>query len=227
MTARILYVEDDEALSFITKDQLTMEGYEVAHCADGKTALDTFNKGVFDLAILDIMLPEADGFTIAAKIREVNQEIPILFLSAKSLEEDRLKGFEIGADDYLTKPFSMEELMYKIKVFIKRTKADEAAILEKYELGSYLFDPKNLVLNHHEERRELTSKEADLLLVLVKSLNQTVKREDILIKLWGKNDYFLGRSLDVFISRLRKYLEKDDKIRINTIRGVGFRLEIE
>ena len=226
MNAKILYVEDDAALSFITKDQLELAGYEVIHCADGKEAVQTFEKGVFDMAILDIMLPNVDGFTIASKIREVNDQIPILFLSAKSLEEDRLKGFELGADDYLTKPFSMEELQYKIKVFLRRSNSTKEVSEEPIEIASFLFDPKNLILKKGSDKKELTAKESDLLNMLAINANETVKREDILVQLWGKNDYFLGRSLDVFISRLRKYLEPDENIKIQTIRGIGFRLEL-
>lgn len=221
---RIFYVEDDETLSFITRDQLEEQGYEVHHFADGKCALEAFKAEYFDLAILDIMLPNVDGFTIAEKIRQVDEAIPVLFLSAKSLEEDRLKGFQIGGDDYLTKPFSMEELIYKIKVFLKRSVLKDAAN-PVVRLGQFTLDSINLKLERNGNVQDLTAKEADLLLLLIQNKNQTVRREDILIKLWGKNDYFLGRSLDVFISRLRKYLDADSSINIETVRGVGFRLE--
>lgn len=221
---RIFYVEDDETLSFITRDQLEEQGYEVYHFADGKSALEAFKVGFFDLAILDIMLPNVDGFTIAEKIRQVDEAIPVLFLSAKSLEEDRLKGFQIGGDDYLTKPFSMEELIYKIKVFLKRSVLKDSAN-PVVSLGQFTLDSINLKLETNGNVQDLTAKEADLLLLLIQNKNQTVRREDILIKLWGKNDYFLGRSLDVFISRLRKYLDADSSINIETVRGVGFRLE--
>ena len=219
----ILYVEDDEALSFITKDELEQMGYQVHHCEDGQKAIEAFNKEHFDLAILDIMLPKVDGFTIAQEIRSKNDEMPILFLSAKSLEEDRLKGFEIGADDYLTKPFSMDELLFKIKVFLKRKSINKVAKQSEYSLGTYTFEPSNLLLKWEDEEQELTAKEADLLSMFANHPNETIKREEILIKLWGKNDYFLGRSLDVFISRLRKYLAKDEGIEIQTVRGVGFK----
>lgn len=223
---KILYVEDDEALSFITKDELEQAGYQVAHCQDGQEGVEAFNNDHFDLAILDIMLPKLDGFSIAEEIRSKNEEMPILFLSAKSLEEDRLKGFEIGADDYLTKPFSMDELLFKIKIFLKRKTINRNKEIKEYQLNSYVFQPSNLLLEWEGEKMELTAKEADLLALLAQNLNETVKREDILIRLWGKNDYFLGRSLDVFISRLRKYLAKDDSIEIQTIRGVGFKLHV-
>lgn len=222
----ILYVEDDAALSFITKDELEQSGYQVHHCEDGQKAIEVFNKEHFDLAILDIMLPKVDGFSIAEEIRSKNDEMPILFLSAKSLEEDRLRGFEIGGDDYLTKPFSMDELLFKIKVFLKRKSINKLAERSEYILGRYTFEPSNLLLRLDEEEQELTAKEADLLSMFASKPNETIKREEILIKLWGKNDYFLGRSLDVFISRLRKYVAADANIEIQTIRGVGFKLVV-
>jgi DNA-binding response OmpR family regulator len=223
---KIFYVEDDESLAFITKDQLEEEGFEVAHFESGDKAIEQFKPNTYNLAILDIMLPKADGFTIAEKIRSLDIEIPILFLSAKSLEEDRLKGFKIGADDYITKPFSIEELLYKIRVFLKRSNVKILAKNSKIEIGKYIFDENNLMLLYEDKKEELTLKEANLLSFLMTHKNETVKREDILIELWGKNDYFLGRSLDVFISRLRKHLSKDQNIQLHTIRSVGFRLEI-
>ena len=180
------------------------------------------------MAVLDIMLPLVDGFTIAKKIRTKDTEMPIIFLSAKSLDEDRLKGFEIGADDFLVKPFNMEELMFKIKVFLKRKN-----VLVQYQeeeviaLGAYKFFTKNLILALDNKTKELTAKESALLFMLINRKGETLKREDILMKIWGKNDYFLGRSLDVFIGRLRKYFSEDDSIQIKTIRGVGFRMKIE
>jgi DNA-binding response OmpR family regulator len=222
----ILYVEDDEALSFITKEELEQVGYHVHHCEDGQQAIEAFRKDHFDLAILDIMLPKLDGFSIAEEIRSKNDEMPILFLSAKSLEEDRLRGFEIGADDYLTKPFSMDELLFKIKVFLKRKSINKVVEQSEYIIGKYTFEPNNLLLKWEGGEQELTVKEADLFSMFANHPNETIKREEILVKLWGKNDYFLGRSLDVFISRLRKYLVNDESIEIQTIRGVGFKLKV-
>lgn len=226
MNANILYVEDDDSLSFITIDQLTEAGFEVTHCEDGKKALATFEKDFFDIAILDIMLPYVDGFTIAEKIREQNSEIPIIFLSAKSMEEDRLKGFKIGADDYLVKPFSMEELIFKVKVFLKRKNVISDKEKDPVSIGAFKFNPSSLLLSLDDKIIELTAKEGNLLNFLLENHRKTVKREDILVRVWGKNDYFLGRSLDVFIARLRKYLSEDDSINIVTIRGIGYRLEI-
>jgi DNA-binding response OmpR family regulator len=225
MNANILYVEDDDSLSFITIDQLQEAGFTVTHCADGQKAIDTFDTDFFDIAILDIMLPYIDGFTIAKNIREKNSEMPIIFLSAKSMEEDRLKGFEIGADDFLVKPFSMEELIYKVKVFLKRRNVITLKTKEEIQVGIFKFYPSKLVLALDDKTKELTAKETALLQMFTANIDETLKREDILLKLWGKNDYFLGRSLDVFIARLRKYLVEDTSLKIITVRGVGFRFE--
>lgn len=226
MNANILYVEDDLSLSFITTDQLTEAGFTVTHCEDGKMALETFEKDFFDIAVLDIMLPYVDGFTIAERIREKNSEIPIIFLSAKSMEEDRLRGFKLGADDYLVKPFNMEELVFKIKVFLKRRNIVSEEEKQEINIGAYKYNASSLLLSLDDKTIELTAKEVNLLNFLLENKGKTVKREDILVRVWGKNDYFLGRSLDVFIARLRKYFSEDDAINIVTVRGVGYRLEI-
>ncbi len=222
----ILYVEDDESLSFVTKDNLELEGFKVTHCADGKQALELLEHEKFDLCILDVMLPEIDGFTVAKHLRAVNQEIPIIFLSAKSLKDDRITGLRIGADDYITKPFSIEELILKIEVFLKRSKVDKPTHHDQFQFGTYRFDYKNLTLQHGDKEKRLTQKEADLLLLFQKNKNRVLPRATILEQIWGENDYFLGRSLDVFISRLRKYLRDDPSIRIENIHGVGFKLII-
>lgn len=225
MNANILYVEDDDSLSFITIDQLQEAGFTVTHCDDGQKAIDTFETDFFDIAILDIMLPFVDGFTLAENIRTKNSEIPIIFLSAKSMEEDRLKGFELGADDFLVKPFSMEELIYKVKVFLKRRNVLSQKPKEEIQIGIFKFYPSKLILALDDKTKELTAKETALLQMFLDNNGSTLKREDILLKLWGKNDYFLGRSLDVFIARLRKYLADDESLKIITVRGIGFRFE--
>lgn len=223
---RILYVEDDESLSFVTKDNLELEGYKVTHCTDGKKALELLGDKDFDLCILDVMLPEVDGFTVASKLRTFNQEIPILFLSAKSMKDDRIAGLRYGGDDYITKPFSIEELILKIEIFLKRRKIGNPGNSLRFQLGEFQFDYKNLLLIHQGKERRLTQKEADLLLLFQKNKNRVLPRPTILEQIWGENDYFLGRSLDVFISRLRKYLRDDPSIRIENIHGVGFKLII-
>ncbi|MCB0687544.1 MAG: response regulator transcription factor [Saprospiraceae bacterium] len=222
----LLYVEDDETLGFVTRDNLEQNGFNVTHLVDGKSVLEVLPQISFDLAILDVMLPEVDGFTLAKKIRETNREVPILFLTAKSLKEDRLKGFETGADDYITKPYSIEELIFRIQVFLKRSRLsidDPPAILN---LGGFSFDHENLLLSHSRGDKVLTQKEADVLKYLILHQNQVCKRKMILEDVWGEDDYFMGRSLDVFISRLRKYLANEPRIQLNNIHGVGFKLKV-
>ncbi len=222
--AHILYIEDDEVLSFVTKDNLEMNQYQVTHCMDGESGLETFQKGIFDLCIVDVMLPKMDGFTLAAEIRKRNQSIPILFLTAKSLKEDRIRGLQIGADDYIIKPFSIEELILKIEVFLKRKSIEYVAPQEQYQIASFTFDWSNLKLVQGETEHNMTQREAELLKMLCESKGNIIKREHILEKIWGENDYFLGRSMDVFISRLRKYMKTDPSIKIENVHGVGFRL---
>mgnify|MGYP000229645741 CR=1 FL=1 len=223
--AKILYVEDDETLGFLTKDNLEENGYEIDHYINGKLGLEAFEKIGYDLCVLDVMLPEMDGFELASRIREINSEIPIILLTAKSMKEDKIQGLTLGADDYITKPFSIEELILKIEVFLKRkfiAKPDK----EEYEIGIFTFDYKNLKLVADGKEDNLTQKEADLLKYLIEHEGTTLRREEMLKKLWGENDYFLGRSMDVFISRLRKYLKKDPSLKIENVHGVGFRLLI-
>ena len=222
MKAHLLYVEDDESLSFVTKDHLELQGYQITHCPDGTTASKAINEGSFDLCLLDVMLPGIDGFGLAKQIRAKNVDVPILFLTAKSLKEDRLHGLRLGADDYITKPFSIEELILKIEVFLRRSKTVNNTQPQIYDIGKYSFNYKNLELKIGENTRRLTQKEGNLLQYLLQHKNQLAKRSDILETIWGENDYFLGRSLDVFISRLRKYLKEDENIKIENVHGVGF-----
>ena len=223
MKARILYVEDDETLSFVTKDHLVLQGYEVTHCPDGRIAIETFREGEFDLCVVDVMLPEIDGFAVAQEIRKRNQEIPILFLTAKVMKEDRIEGLRIGGDDYITKPFSIEELILRIEVFLKRRRIIGQEEDTARHIGIFQFDYANLSLMENGNPVSLTQREADLLKYFADHKNQVLKRSDILLRIWGEDDYFLGRSLDVFISRLRKYLKKDPTLKIENLHGVGFR----
>ena len=223
---RILYVEDDETLSFITKDHLELKGYEVIHCSDGAEGLEAFKHGEFDICVLDVMLPRMDGFTLATEIRKRDRDIPILFLTAKSLKDDRLEGLRLGGDDYITKPFSIEELILRIEVFLKRNKVQNEVPSRQYPLGSLMFDYNNLTLTNGSHVVNLTQREADLLKYLSENANRVIKRSDILLSVWGEDDYFLGRSLDVFISRLRKYLKPDERISVENVHGVGFRFII-
>ena len=227
MKAHILYVEDDESLSFVTRDNLELQGYTITHCTDGKQALGLIPGHNFDLCILDVMLPEVDGFTLAKEIRTYDKQVPILFLTAKSLKEDRLHGLRLGGDDYITKPFSIEELILKVEIFLRRSKVSTPQSPDRFRLGKFELDYVNLSLHNGGEPRQLTQKEADLLKLFIENKNQVLKRSEILKKLWGEDDYFLGRSLDVFISRLRKYLRSDEAIKVENIHGVGFRLREE
>ncbi|MEP7196770.1 MAG: response regulator transcription factor [Saprospiraceae bacterium] len=222
--ARILYAEDDETLSFITKDHLELQGYDVHHCINGAKALEAFKEEKFDLCIFDVMLPELDGFELAESIRKKDQQIPILFLTAKSLKEDRIHGLRLGGDDYLTKPFSIEELILKIEIFLRRSRVFEAPTQEiEIQVGIYKYMPHEYQLNLNTEIRILTQRESELLDYLIKNKNKVIKRSAILESLWGEDDYFMGRSLDVFISRLRKYLGEDSSIKIDNIHGIGFK----
>lgn len=219
----ILYVEDDSYLSFVTKDNLELKGYSIVLCKDGQEALERFAKESFDLCILDVMLPSLNGFELAKKIREQNEHIPILFLSAKSMKEDRIEGLTIGGDDYLTKPFSIEELALKIDIFLRRGKVLTASKEKgEYVFGSFVFHSDRMELIHPNESRRLTSREAALLNLFLEKTNVVITKEEILKAVWGTDSYFNSRSLDVFISRLRKYLRNDPAIQINNIHGIGF-----
>ncbi len=227
--AHILYVEDDINLSFVTKDNLEKHGFQVTHCDDGLAGEECFKKGSFDLCLLDVMMPKRDGFALAEIIRAQNADVPIIFLTAKSMKEDRLAGLRTGADDYLTKPFSIEELILKIEVFLRRSKYSEPGVEDQkqFTLGAFQFDYEKYTLTHKGEEQKLTQKEAQLLHYFCVNPNKVLKRDDILVKIWGDDDYFLGRSLDVFISRLRKYLRPETSVKIDNVHGVGFVFKAE
>ncbi|MCS6967360.1 MAG: response regulator transcription factor [Cytophagales bacterium] len=224
ITGRILYVEDDVNLAFVTKDNLELQGYLVHHCTSGKEALEAFQSQLPDICILDIMLPDLDGFALAQEIRKLNAKVPIIFLTSKSQKEDKINGLRLGADDYITKPFSIEELHLKIQVFLRRSNAIFPKEEKVFKIGEYLFDADNLTLHHKGKAQQLTRREADLLGIFCKNKGKLLKREEILQQIWGTDDYFAGRSLDVFISRLRKYLKEDPRITIENFHGVGFKL---
>jgi DNA-binding response OmpR family regulator len=224
--AKVLLAEDDLSLSFVIKDNLQDAGFEVTHCADGEAAWQKFQKKDFDICLLDVNMPERDGFSLAKKIRQQSDVVPIIFLTAKSLEEDKIKGFKTGADDYITKPFSMKELVMRMDVFLRRTKKLQSDGVEEYKLGSLRFAYNELKIYGDTVTTSLTQREADLLKFFVLHINKILKREELLLNVWGKDDYFLGRSMDVFITKLRKYLKPDPAIALETIHGVGFRLQI-
>jgi DNA-binding response OmpR family regulator len=223
---KILYVEDDETLAYLTKDSLEMQQYEVIHFTNGDDAINGFENEVFDICLLDIMVPKKDGFEIAKSIRNKNNEIPIIFLSAKTLKEDRIMGLKLGADDYLVKPFSIEELVLKLEIFLQRSKKNITES-KTITVGKYLFDATNYEVSLGDSKTTLTLREAELLKLFIKNPNKVLKREDILKSLWGTDDYFMGRSLDVFISRLRKILSKDENIVIENLHGIGFRFDVK
>ena len=227
LKVNILLVEDDLNLGIILSDQLKSDGYAVSLCNNGVEAMQRFNEDKFHLCIFDVMLPRKDGFTLTRDIRKTNTAIPILFLSARGMTEDKVEGFNAGGDDYLSKPFSIEELQLRIKALLKRVniKVDEKE-QTKYALGIFVFDTENQTLVLKDQVKTLTKKEVQILKLLFKHKNQVVSREVILNAIWGQNDYFVGRSLDVFITKLRKYLREDPKILISNIHGVGFKFQI-
>jgi DNA-binding response OmpR family regulator len=222
--AKILLVEDDSSLGFVVKDNLEENGYEVIFSSDGENGWQQFMRHNIDICLLDVMLPKKDGMALAGQIRKKNDKIPILFLTAKSMDEDRIAGFKAGGDDYITKPFNMEELLLRIEVFLKRTRKKTNETAEKFELGNLVFDYNNLLLVDGTHKQQLTQKEADLLQYLCLHANSVVKREDILMNVWGKEDYFLGRSMDVFMTKIRKYLKDAEGVDLQTVHGVGFKL---
>lgn len=220
---RILYVEDDETLGFITSENLERKGYEVRLCPDGEEALRLFRSEPFDLCLLDIMLPKLDGFTLARLIRKENEEIPIIFLSAKSLTEDKIEGLLLGADDYIVKPFNIEELTLKIEIFLKRSRIHRDAPSENViPIGNCILDMGLLQLNCGGTIKNLTYREAELISFFSRNRNRLMSREQILEAVWGGNDYFAGRSLDVFISRLRKFFHDDPTVSIENRHGLGY-----
>jgi DNA-binding response OmpR family regulator len=222
---KILLVEDDQTLNFIIKDNLEQNGYVVTSAEDGESAIKLFKSEKFSLCLLDVMLPKKDGFTLAKEIREVDDHVPIIFLTARSMTEDRITGLTIGGDDYITKPFSMEELLLKIRIFLKRSLniGETGNDQSFYKVGIFTFYFDSLNLDCNGERKTLTYKEAELLRYFCDNPNKVLSRSDILIQVWGSDDYYLGRSLDVFISRLRKYLSSDENIKILNLHGIGFR----
>ncbi len=218
---KILLAEDDLNLGILLVDYLESEGFQVHLCKDGELALQVYGEKQFDLCLLDVMMPKMDGFSLAKAIRLKNKTIPIIFITAKSLKEDKLKGYDLGADDYISKPFDEEELLWKIKAVIRRLSTHSNQI-EIVSLGKYSFDCQNQSLRFGEQVKRITEKECEILTYLSKHRNNIVKREDLLKALWGENDYFYGRSLDVFITKIRKYLKEDPNLSIENVFKVGF-----
>lgn len=225
---KILLVEDDDALRFIVKDNLEQHHYKVETAEDGEKAIELFKQNEFDLIILDVMLPKVDGFQVAKTIRAKNEQIPIIFLTARSMTEDKITGLTLGGDDYIPKPFSMEELLLKIRIFLRRSQSAvvSASLSKSINIGKFQFYADDLILKSENGSRNLTLKESELIRFFATNQNKVLSRNEILEKIWGNDDYFLGRSLDVFISRLRKYFEADPNIKITNLHGIGFRFSV-
>lgn len=224
---KLLLVEDDENLGFMLKDNLEMSGYQVRLCRDGEKGLTAFHNEVYHLCIFDVMLPVKDGFALAEDVRKYNHKIPIIFLTAKSQKADRIKGFKLGGDDYITKPFSLEEFLLRVEAVLKRV-FDRATVADEnhqFFFGHSKFDFINQVVSFDGTSKKLTNKEARLLKFLVQHKNQIVERDVIMKSIWEDDGYFVARSMDVFISKLRKYLAPDSSVTIKNVHGVGYRLE--
>ena len=223
---KILLAEDDEHLSHLIKDELEDEGYSVSLCADGQSAIEVFDKNKFDLCLLDIMMPVKDGFTVAKKIRQQSDVIPIIFISTRALIDDKIEGYNRGADDYIVKPFNMRELLMKMEVFLRRTRKLFSEMKSDFKIGTIFFSHSDLKFDSPQGTIKLKQKEADLLQFLCMHPNKILKRDEILLAVWGKDDYFLGRSMDVFMSKIRKYLKADPQVVLETIHGLGYRFSV-
>ncbi|MBN2487236.1 MAG: response regulator transcription factor [Bacteroidales bacterium] len=228
MKQHILLVEDDENLGFVTKDFLEIAGFNVSLATNGKQGIDLYNKSKFDIVILDIMMPQVDGFSVAETIRKKDKMLPVIFLTARSMKEDRIRGFRLGADDYITKPFSTEELKLRIEAILRRTGSNPAYTSEIYEFGPYTFNfSEQTLLSPKLGKQPLTRREAEVLRMLCEYKNKTLRREVALKAIWGDDDYFMGRSMDVYITKLRKLLKTESGVNISNIHNTGFKLEVE
>ena len=221
---KVLLVEDDSNLGSITSDYLNAKGYDCTWEINGELGYREFVKNQYDIVILDVMMPIKDGFSTAKDIRGIDKEVPIIFLTAKSMKEDTLKGFEIGADDYITKPFNMEELTARISAILKRVSSDKDSHFDDIKIGKLTFNPKMQILSKDDFSVSLTTKESDLLILLYKNKNDILERDHALKAIWGDDNYFNGRSMDVYIAKLRKYLKHDEQIQIINVHGRGFKL---
>jgi len=234
MNNKILLVEDDQNFGDVLRSYLEMHDYNVTLEADGEAGFRAYTKGSFNLCIFDVMMPKKDGFTLAKEVREKDTEIPIIFLTAKALKEDVLEGFKIGADDYITKPFNSEELLYRVQAVMRRSekKADPREEIKEFNLGKYHFNYPLRILTYDngtdeksdDDKAKLSPKEAHLLRMFCMYKNEVLTRSEALTKIWGEDNYFTARSMDVFVTKLRKYISKDDQLEIVNIHGNGFRL---
>ena len=221
---KVLLVEDDSNLGSITSDYLKAKGFNCTWEINGELGYREFVKNQYDIVILDVMMPIKDGFSTAKDIRGIDKKVPIIFLTAKSMKEDTLKGFEIGADDYITKPFNMEELTARIGAILKRVSSDTESHFDDIKIGKLTFNPKMQILSKDDFSVSLTTKESDLLILLYKNKNDILERDHALKAIWGDDNYFNGRSMDVYIAKLRKYLKHDEQIQIINVHGRGFKL---
>jgi two-component system OmpR family response regulator len=223
-TVKVLLAEDDENLGSLLREYLQAKSYDTHWVTDGDKAFKSFEKNKYDICILDIMMPVKDGFTLAKEIRTLNRDVPIIFLTAKSMKEDVFEGFSIGADDYITKPFSMEELIYRMQAILRRTKGETGKKQEIYNIGKYRFDTNKHLLFLGDREQKLTTKESELLRLLCNNANQVLERNFTLRTIWIDDNYFNARSMDVYITKLRKYLKEDPSVEIMNIHGTGYKL---
>lgn len=221
---RILFVEDDANLGLLLKENLNNKGFDTVWCKDGTEAFTHFKSNDFNLCLLDVMLPANDGFTLAKQIRSVNADIPIIFLTARGMHEDKIKGFEFGCDDYVTKPFNTQELCLRINAVLKRLQINHAPIQKVFQFGKFEFDYTKMILTDVSGSKKLSSKESELLYMLVTNKNEFVARNVILEKIWGNDDYFSAKSMDVYISKLRKFIKEDPSVEILNAYGIGFKM---
>jgi len=224
---KILLAEDDPNLGDLLKDYLELKGkFDVTLCTDGDEAVSQFKKNDYDLCIFDVMMPKKDGFTVGREIRKINNTVPIIFATAKGMMEDKTEAFELGGDDYITKPFRVEELLLRINALLKRSVRDkeEEVVADKFEIGDYYFDYTSQQISYKGQTQKLSTKEAELLRLLCLKKNDVLTREEALLKIWHDDNYFTGRSMDVFLSKLRKYLREDSKVEIVNVHGKGYKL---
>ena len=221
---KILLCEDDESLGMLLREYLQAKGYDADLCPDGEMGYKSFLKTDYDMCVLDVMMPKMDGFTLAQEIRQVNQDVPIIFLTAKNLKEDIFEGFKIGADDYITKPFSMEELVLRMEAILRRVHGKQQKNVSVYHIGKFTFDTKRQILSIGDQQKKLTTKESELLILLCAHANEVLQRELALKTIWIDDNYFNARSMDVYITKLRKHLKDDPEIEINNVHGKGYRL---
>ncbi len=220
----ILLCEDEESLGMLVREYLQAKGYDAELYLDGEAGYKAFVKGKYDMCLLDVMMPKMDGFTLARELRSINSEVPIMFLTAKNLKDDILEGFKLGADDYLTKPFSMDELVYRMEAILRRVKARSRQMATRYQLGRFTFDTQRQLLSIDDKSTKLTTKESELLTMLCTHMNDILERDLALKTIWIDDNYFNARSMDVYITKLRKHLKDDDQIEIINIHGKGYKL---